>query len=256
MKNFIIDTPGQARQVIPKTNPTAVRAALQAQRRAAQAQNAKPTWQHPNEMYDFIRGQEGYRDYSYLDTAGKVTVGIGYMVPNVEEMKKLPLVDRRSKLPVGELRKQQEYEMLHNFAQQKMQNGKLNFLAKRYENMSTLMLPKDVATEIARQHIDSEQEHVRNNFPTYNQLDPKAQIGMMDLRYNLGGKKFNRKNWPKLHDALEKFDYAKAANEVNRIGVSKDRNDATKQLFLNIVAQQAKAQEKTTSDASSGLLDF
>ncbi len=255
MENFIIDIPGQARQIIPKTNPTAVRAALQAQRRAAQAQNAQPTWQHPNEMYDFIGRQEDYRDYSYLDTAGKVTVGIGYMVPNVEEMKKLPLVDRRSKLPVGELRKQQEYEMLHNFAQQKMQNGKLNVVSEHYKGMSTLMLPENVAAEITRQHIDQEQKHVRNNFPTYDQLNPKAQIGIMDLRYNLGGKKFNRKNWPKLHDALEKFDYTTAAKEVDRIGVGEARNTATKQLFLDAAAERMKTAEEFTS-SSRGLLDF
>ena len=84
-----------------------------------------------------IKHGEGSINHMYLDTVGKVTVGVGNMLPNIESAKALPFVLEDSSKPASQEDIKNDFE---NVSEQQ-----LGMFAQRYHNYTKLVLTeKDI----------------------------------------------------------------------------------------------------------------
>ncbi|WP_125718581.1 glycoside hydrolase family protein [Pseudoalteromonas rubra] len=173
---------------------------------------------------------EGVIDHLYLDTRGNPTIGVGFHVASQDAFTRMSLRDKRTNKPASRAQKQQEYTTL-----KRLPAGKT---ARWYEQHCTLHLPHSESMRLLEEQIRAfEQELGRLICPAngytraYHQLPEGARLALLDLAYNLGTTNLSSR-WPKLLTALKREDWQQAANECARKHVSKARNQATRQLFM------------------------
>ncbi|MEC4090288.1 glycoside hydrolase family protein [Pseudoalteromonas rubra] len=173
---------------------------------------------------------EGVIDHLYLDTRGNPTIGVGFHVTCQDAFTRLSLRDKRTNKPASRMQKQQEYNTL-----KRLPAGKT---ARWYAQHCTLHLPHSESMRLLEQQIAAfEHELARLISPqngyirAYQQLPNSVQLALLDLAYNLGTPNLSSR-WPKLLAALKREDWRQAADECARKHVSKARNQATRQLFI------------------------
>ncbi|TMP30650.1 hypothetical protein CWC00_15805 [Pseudoalteromonas rubra] len=155
---------------------------------------------------------------------------MGFHVASQDAFTRLSLRDKRTNKPASRAQKQQEYRTL-----KRLPAGKT---ARWYEQHCTLHLPHSESMRLLEEQIRAfEQELARLICPAngytraYHQLPENARLALLDLAYNLGTTNLSSR-WPKLLAALKREDWQQAANECARKHVSKARNQATRQLFM------------------------
>ncbi len=263
MQNMIFDIPGQPRLTIPKTNGPAIRQAMEAQRKAIQAQNQ---WNHSDAAYEFIKRHEKYRPYPYLDTRGNVTIGVGTMVPDESVMIDTPLVDLLGN-PVSRKQRGQVFRDIKALWQQEKYR---NLQAEYFPNPHKVTLPESEADRIARKYIEEELPHIKNKFQGFDTLPDAAKTAIIDMQYNLGDAGFqrtvpegsNKTPWPNFYSAIDARDFETAAREASRKGIGLGRNQETQQLLIDAAKewqqQQSQKPVAPTPEAQEkgGLLSF
>ncbi|WP_089728084.1 hypothetical protein [Candidatus Thiosymbion oneisti] len=176
-------------------------------------------------MADFkkeIKISEGSIPHMYLDTVGKVTVGVGNMLPNVAAAKKLAFVNRVSKKKATD----QEIETDYNTVK-KQPKG---LIASSYKKHTKLDLPTTDINRLLDNRISEFKKGLKLKFPKFDSYPETAQMAMLDMAFNLGVNGVVTK-FPKMKKAIEKQDWNAAAEESNRPQVSKARNDLVKKWF-------------------------
>ncbi len=171
------------------------------------------------DQWSFTAPFEGVIRHLYIDSAGKITAGIGFLLPDEAACARL-VWDPNVQEAVADFRQLRE---LPEFAQPKNK-----FAAGHYQPMVHAYLsPLFMHYEFARR-MDAFRRQLRDwrleNAPM------QAQIAVLDLCYNLGPAGVNR--FVKLKAAVQAKDWAAAAEECHRNGVSNARNAATSSQFL------------------------
>ena len=77
-------------------------------------------------------------------------------------------------------------------------------------------------------------ESLRTRFAAFDTFPAAAQLALLDMIFNVGPIGFF-KGFPKLRRAADKLDWAGCAAECKRIGISDDRDEGCKNLFLSAV---------------------
>lgn len=188
-----------------------------------------------------LRKFEGSVPWMYLDTVGKVTVGVGMMLPSLEAARSLPFVlgDRPATLEeIG-----REY--------QRVSTMKPGLLAKMYRKASGISLSEETINDRLHGTLLGFEDYLRAHLPSYDTLPDGAKLGLLDMIYNLGpGKLFSE--YPKLLKAIAASDWKAAAAASLRHGPAAARNSWTQQQFTEAAAtlKTIKATaEKTAHDA-------
>ena len=185
-----------------------------------------------------IREFEGSVPWMYLDTVGKVTVGIGLVLVNEVAAHGLPFVvgDRPAKLD----------EIGREFA--RVNAMKPGQMAKFYFIKQGLNLPNDVIETKLRDTIQGFEGYLRSHLKGYETVPDAAKVALLDMIYNLGpGRLFAE--YPRLIAAIERGDWKAAAASSFRKGPSAERNAWVKQQFL---AAGTVVQLKATAEAEGG----
>lgn len=170
---------------------------------------------------DFERW-EGRVQHMYLDTKGLVTVGIGKMLPDVKAAQALAFVRRSDKAAASAAEIKTDFDNVSK--QTKAQ------LASAYEKHTALVLPDDEIDALLATVVAGFEADLKANFTGYENYPASAKRALLDMIYNLG--KSGLLAYKKLKKAAEAGKWKDAAAECYRHGPSQERNDWTRDRFL------------------------
>ncbi len=175
-----------------------------------------PTW---DDFRKEIKFSEGCIPHMYLDTVGKVTVGVGNMLPDAASAQKLPFVDRLTK------KKATVAEITVDFDTVKKQP--MGRLASSYKPHTKLDLPDREIEKLLDTRIAGFTRELKLKFPNFDQYPLSVQFALTDMAFNLGTNGLVTK-FPSFTKAIKQKDWATAAKESRRPQVSAHRNTLVK----------------------------
>ena len=176
---------------------------------------------------------EGSVPWMYRDSVGKVTVGVGLMLPDAKAAQALPFfLDKRPATPEE--------------------------IAAEYARVDAITMGKaagfyktPISLELTQQTIDAKllsvlqrfEADLRGEFPRYDNFPDAIKMALLDMIYNLGPAGLF-KGFPHLVAAVQAGNWSLAADHCTRRGPAPSRNDWTKQQFLSVVGT-IKAEAET-----------
>ncbi|MBQ4891764.1 hypothetical protein J8L86_18110 [Shewanella sp. MMG014] len=192
-----------------------------------------------SEVSKKLETYEGRISHLYLDTIGKVTVGIGNMIPNKAAMNSFSMykVSANKQFIIASLAdKEAEFDVI-----KKLPFGR-NYSASSFKKHSSLII-KDVDIDIQREkHIQSFYKEllryysVANGFnKSFDNMPIEAQLALFDMVFNLGITKL-KNQYVKFNSLIKQEKWAEAAKQSNRVGISPIRNQYVMKLLK--LAQQ------------------
>jgi GH24 family phage-related lysozyme (muramidase) len=174
---------------------------------------------------------EGCVPWMYRDTVGKVTVGVGLMLPNAKTAAALPFfVGTRAATPE---------EISAEYARvDAMAMGRASAF---YKNPAALVLTQPTIDAKLRSVLAGFEADLRGQFPHYDSLPDGVKMALLDMIYNLGPAGLF-KGFPHLVAAIQTGAWAQAAEHCMRRGPSAARNDWTREQFLSAIVGTIKAE--------------
>jgi GH24 family phage-related lysozyme (muramidase) len=174
---------------------------------------------------------EGCVPWMYRDTVGKVTVGVGLMLPDAKAAAALPFVIGTRAATPGEIAA--EYARVDS-----MPMGRPSAFYKT--PISPTLTPQTIDAKLSSILAEFEAD-LRRQFPHYDVLPDGVKMTLLDMIYNLGPAGLF-KGFPHLVAAIQTGAWAQAAEHCIRRGPSTARNDWTREQFLNAVVGTIKAE--------------
>ncbi len=180
---------------------------------------------------------EGCVPWMYRDTVGKITVGVGLMLPNARAAELLPfLAGSRAATP---------QEIAAEFA--RVDTLPPGHGSAFYKSPGSLELPPQTIDAKLTGTLENFEADLRARLPRYDTFPDGVKMALLDMIYNLGPEGLFQ-GFPHLLAAVEAGAWAQAAAHCLRRGPDPARNDWTRQQFLNSVvgAIQAEAESLMT----------
>jgi len=174
------------------------------------------------QSYDALKRWEGVVPYMYLDSIGLVTVGVGFMLPNVYAASTLPFVNTKDE-PASQVEIALDYNRVKALP--------ANKLVTYYHSFSSLLLPPSEINRLLAANVTSFEVSLRRIYPDYDVYPGSVKIGLLDMVYNLGAAKLQA-TYPKFNAAVRAHNWELAAAQSHRNGPSEERNTWTKNQFL------------------------
>ena len=167
----------------------------------------------------------------YRDTVGKVTVGVGLMLPDTKAAEALPFVLGTRAASREEIAT--EYARVDGMA--------LGHASAFYKIPTSLELTQQTINAKLKSMLEGFEAELRIEFPRYDALPDGVKMALLDMIYNLGAEGLF-KGFPHLVAAVEAGAWAQAAQHCMRRGPSAARNAWTQQQFLSAVVGTIKAE--------------
>ncbi|ACV25674.1 hypothetical protein [Kangiella koreensis] len=196
-------------------------------------------------LLEQIERLEGRVNHFYLDSVGRVTIGIGHHVASEATAAELPLYIPRMfgwwlrKATVEE--KQAEYQFVQLNGPESLHRYKASY----YKQFTRLIMLDEDIEKLLLNHINSFHDELcrlynrKNGFyRDFDELPDEVQMALFDMIFNLGMTNL-RSAWPKFNGAMKIEDWKTAAEESRRRQVSSARNHYVRDLLL--VAYQKEA---------------
>ena len=170
----------------------------------------------------------------YRDTVGKVTVGVGLMLPDAKAAQALPfLLGTRAATPK---------EIAAEYARvDAMTMGRASAF---YKTPTSLELTQQTIDARLSSVLHGFEADLRTQFPHYDTLPDGVKMALLDMIYNLGPAGLF-KGFPHLVAAVENGAWAQAAEHCTRRGPGDARNNWTRQQFLSAVVGTIKAETES-----------
>lgn len=172
-----------------------------------------------------IKVSEGSISHMYLDTVGKVTVGVGNMLPNFTAAQKHVFVVRATPA-----KKATKAQIKTDFETVKKQTKGLK--ASSYKKHTLLNLPTTAIDKLLDTRISGFKKELKVKFPKFASYPLTVQFALTDMAFNLGTNGVVTK-FPTFTKAIKAEDWKKAAAQSNRPQVSKSRNATVKKWLLD-----------------------
>jgi GH24 family phage-related lysozyme (muramidase) len=167
----------------------------------------------------------------YRDTVGKVTVGVGLMLPDAKAAQALPFVlGSRAATPE---------EIAAEYA--RVDAMTLGRASSFYKVPTSLELTQQTIDARLSSVLAGFESDLRNEFRHYDMLPDGVKMALLDMIYNLGPAGLF-KGFPHLIAAIQTGAWAQAAEHCMRRGPSAARNNWTRQQFLSAVVGTIKAE--------------
>lgn len=174
---------------------------------------------------------EGCVPWMYRDTVGKVTVGVGLMLPDAKAAQALPFF-------VG-ARAATAEEIAAEYARvDAMTMGRASSFYKIPTSLELTQQTIDAKLSSVLQGFEAD---LRTEFPHYDMLPDGIKMALLDMIYNLGPAGLF-KGFPHLVAAVQTGSWAQAAEHCMRRGPGPARNNWTRQQFLSAVVGTIKAE--------------
>jgi GH24 family phage-related lysozyme (muramidase) len=174
---------------------------------------------------------EGCVPWMYRDTVGKVTVGVGLMLPNTEAAQALPFfVGARAATP---------QEIAAEFA--RVDALVTGHPSSFYKTPGSLKLTQQTIDAKLAAVLQGFEADLRTQIPRYDALPDTVKMALLDMIYNLGPAGLFR-GFPHLMAAVETGAWTQAAANCMRHGPGPERNAWTREQFLSAVVTEIKAE--------------
>lgn len=168
---------------------------------------------------------EGCVPWMYRDTVGKVTVGVGLMLPESSAAERLAFTLGDRAATAAEI----EAEFARVLA---LPMGRP---AGFYRTPSSPELPETVIDAQLTAVLDRFQDILREKLHHYDALPATVKLALLDMAYNLGPEGLFRE-YPRMMQAVAAGAWSRAAAECLRHGPGEARNAWTKSMFLAAAA--------------------
>ena len=187
---------------------------------------------------------EGVIPWMYLDTVGKVTVGVGLMLPDVAAALRLPFsVDGRAAT---------EAEIAAEFA--RVDSLPMGRAALFYRGKAGVELARADVDGLLRTVLTGFEGELRAATAGFDGFPDGVKLALLDMIYNLGPAGL-LKGYPRMMKAVAAGRWAEAAGECLRHGPGAARNEWTKEMFLSsVVGRMEGAAEGGWKRLGYGLL--
>ncbi|MGD9537026.1 MAG: hypothetical protein AB7P52_04650 [Alphaproteobacteria bacterium] len=200
---------------------------------AAQAEGTKVgTLSIPN-VRNRLERMEGRVSHMYLDKKGKVTVGVGFLIPNINRAYEYPWRIKRSGRRADRAMIKADWDKVRA-------KGK-GWSARAFAPITLLELSSLDVSRILDKKIDIYREELRRALREaellYEELPSVILEALFDMVYTLGQPSFNRQ-YTELRDAIAARDWAEAAEQSKR-DVQAERNLEIKNLFYRQMFSEA-----------------
>jgi GH24 family phage-related lysozyme (muramidase) len=167
----------------------------------------------------------------YRDTVGKITVGVGLMLPDVKAAQALPFLDGPN--PATPEQIAAEYARVDALP--------LGRASAFYKTPTSLQLTQQTIDAKLITILQGFESDLRTEFPHYDSLPDAIKLALLDMIYNLGPAGLF-KGFPHLVAAVQTGAWAQAAEHCMRRGPSAARNNWTRNQFLSAVVGTIKAE--------------
>jgi GH24 family phage-related lysozyme (muramidase) len=167
----------------------------------------------------------------YRDTVGKVTVGVGLMLPDAKAAQALPFLDGPN--PATPEQIAAEYARVDALP--------LGRASAFYKTPTSLQLTQQTIDAKLITILQGFESDLRTEFPHYDSLPDAIKLALLDMIYNLGPAGLF-KGFPHLVAAVQTGAWAQAAEHCMRRGPSAARNNWTRNQFLSAVVGTIKAE--------------
>ena len=170
----------------------------------------------------------------YRDTVGKVTVGVGLMLPDARAAQALPfLLNNRPATP-EEIAA--EYTRVDALPQGRA--------AAAYKTPNSLELNPQTIDAKLLSVLENFEADLRTEFLHYDTFPDAIKLALLDMIYNLGPQGLFH-GFPHLISAIQTGNWSLAADHCTRRGPAPARNDWTREQFLSSVATTIKAEAES-----------
>ena len=173
---------------------------------------------------------EGSIPWMYRDTVGRVTVGVGLMLPDAEAAVALPF-------QLG-ARAAAEAEIRAEFA--RVSTQPMGRPALFYQRAGGMELMKPEIDALLHKVLLGMETTVRGRLSDYDGLPDGVKMALLDMAYNLGPAGL-LDGFPRLIRAVEARDWSGAAAASFRHGPGAARNQWTRAMFLANIAGSIQA---------------
>jgi GH24 family phage-related lysozyme (muramidase) len=173
---------------------------------------------------------EGCVPWMYRDTVGRVTVGVGLMLPNEAAACELPFLMAAGPANLEQIAA--EFDRVDA-----LPPGKAPAFYKT--ETSPELPPKFIDTRLSSKLTEVETT-LRERLPYYEKLPDMAKMALLDMAYNLGPAGLLM-GYPHMLEAIELCAWSRAAAESEREGIGAERNAWTRLQFLSAVVDTIRA---------------
>jgi len=165
---------------------------------------------------------EGCVPWMYRDTVGRVTVGVGLMLPDAIAAQALPFTLQDRAAIATEIAS--EFKRIRALPSSR--------LPEFYRAESSPELPQETIDAKLREVLVEFEADIRARMKAYDALPDGVKLALLDMAYNLGPAGLFRE-YPKMIQAVEAGAWSQAAAESVRNGPSAERNTWTRAMFLS-----------------------
>jgi GH24 family phage-related lysozyme (muramidase) len=177
---------------------------------------------------------EGCVPWMYRDTVGKVTVGVGLMLPDAKAAEALPFL-------IGTRAATQQEIAAEYTRVDAMPIGRASAF---YKTPTSLVLTQQTIDAKLISVLEGFEADLKAQFPNYDNLPDGVKIALLDMIYNLGPAGLF-KGFPHLIAAVQSGAWTQAAEHCMRRGPGLARNDWTREQFLSAVVGTIKAEAES-----------
>jgi GH24 family phage-related lysozyme (muramidase) len=177
---------------------------------------------------------EGCVPWMYRDTVGKVTVGVGLMLPDAKAAEALPFL-------IG-TRAATQQEIAAEYA--RVDAIPMGRTSAFYKTPTSLVLTQQTIDAKLISVLEGFEADLKVQFPNYDNLSDGVKMALLDMIYNLGPAGLF-KGFPHLMAAVQSGAWTQAAEHCIRRGPGLARNDWTREQFLSAVVGTIKAEAES-----------
>ena len=170
----------------------------------------------------------------YRDTVGKVTVGVGLMLPDAKAAEALPFL-------IGTRAATQQEIAAEYTRVDAMPIGRASAF---YKTPTSLVLTLQTIDAKLISILEGFESDLKAQFPNYDNLPDGVKMALLDMIYNLGPAGLF-KGFPRLMAAVQSGACTQAAEHCIRRGPALARNDWTREQFLSAVVGTIKAEAES-----------